>query len=175
MSYIPLKVELLEVVGLRWAMRAARLPKKSRSDSTADELGVLDAELMRRLILAGDDHAKAMRGVVIYVELRMQVSWMIEFETYRHGVECLSTSSAMYDELRGLKGVELAVRKQADLPEKVYTRIVMISYQALRNMYIARRYHRHPDWQVLCDFIETLPYFYQLIAPSFASVSKPAS
>jgi len=90
---------------------------------------------------------------------------MIEFETYRHGVECLSTSSAMHGELRGMRGEELAEAKQNGLPDKVYRRIVMVSYQALRSMYRARRHHRHPDWQIFCDFVEGLPWFPMLIYP----------
>jgi hypothetical protein len=126
-------------------------------------VGKKDLELASRLVKAGDDHAKAIRGIVAWLEIDCQVGWLIEFETYRHGVECLSTSSSMYAELKGLKGKELAEQKQKDLPEKVYTRILTISYQALRHMYKARRNHRHPDWQIFCDMIETLPYAGELI------------
>jgi len=149
--YKPLKIKLLEVAGFGPSFKAMRLPKGSRGG------GPKDKTLARKLILAGNDHAKFVRGVVVYLELELQVGFMIEFETYRHGVECLSTSSSMHNELRRLSGEELATKKQKELPEKVYTRIVMISYQALRSMYKARRHHRHPDWQIFCDFIETLP------------------
>ena len=169
MNYKPLQVELLSVCGMLESLTAMRLPKKSFSDSRQWNdtviIGLGDKDLASRLIRAGADHAKAMRGIVAYIRLDMQVGFMIEFETYRHGVECLSTSSAMHGELKTLTGVELAEQKQTDLPSKVYTRIVMISYQALRAMYRARRKHRHPDWQVFCDFIETLPHFYTLIMP----------
>lgn len=90
---------------------------------------------------------------------------MLEFETYRYGVECLSTSSTMHGELKCLRGPELAAQKQAGLPEKVYVRRLKISYQALRRMYRARRKHRHPDWQIFCDWVEILPYFDKLIMP----------
>jgi hypothetical protein len=82
----------------------------------------------------------------------------------RNGISVwCGNSSAMHGELKGLKGKELAEQKQKDLPEKVYTRILTISYQALRHMYKARRNHRHPDWQIFCDMIETLPYAGELI------------
>lgn len=164
--YKPLYVELLSVSGVWESMRAMRLPKGGTGDTTPEGvIGPNDSDLAGRLIRAGSDHAKAVRGVVAYVEIQMQVGFMIEFETYRHGVECLSTSSAMHGELKKLKGPELARQKQADLPEKYYTRVVTISYQALRSMYKARRMHRHPDWQIFCDFIETLPHFNTLINP----------
>ena len=166
MSYIPLEISSDYLAsGLLPSMRAMRLPKGGESDSTHKKLGTRDAKLAAKLVKAGPDHAKAMRGIIVWVELRMQVGWMIEFETYRHGVECLSTSSSMHGELSRLSGADLAEQKQADLPDKVYIRICTISYQALRSMYRARRRHRHPDWRIFCDFIETLPYFESLIYP----------
>lgn len=166
MSYISLKISSDYIAsGLLPSMRAMRLPHGGTSDSTHKKLGPKDAKLAAKLVKAGPDHAKAMRGIVVWCELKMQAGWLIEFETYRHGVECLSTSSSMHGELRGLSGRELAKQKQSDLPDKVYTRICTISYQALRSMYRARRRHRHPDWQIFCDFIETLPYFDTLIYP----------
>lgn len=159
--YIPLQVEMICMAGMGPSLEAMRLPLGSQSTSFE-----ADIALASKLIKAGDDHAKAMRGIIVYVKIQMQVGFMIEFETYRAGVECLSTSSAMHIDLKHLKGAELAEKKQADLPMKYYTRIATISYQALRNMYMARRNHRHPDWQIFCvDFIEKLPYFDALIYP----------
>lgn len=160
--YIPLQVELLELAGIESSLKAMRLPMGSYSKTMAEDIA-----LASKLIKAGDDHAKAMRGIIAYVKIQMQVGFMIEFETYRAGVECLSTSSAMHTDLKQLQGCELAEKKQADLPLKYYTRIATISYQALRNMYFARRNHRHPDWQIFChDFIEKLPYAAELITIS---------
>lgn len=164
--YKPLEIELRSVYGLDESLEAMRLPKGSANDSSAGEVGPEDAKLAAKLIKAGDDHAKAMRGVMAYFVIKLQAGFMIEFETYRHGVECLSTSSSMHNELKKLKGTELAQRKQFDLALKVYTRSIVVSYQTLRRMYRARRYHRHPDWQIWCDFIETMPHFDKLIIPN---------
>lgn len=157
----------MKLSGLEESIFAMRMPKMthSQSDSDGDRLGPKDLKLASNLIKAGTDHAKFSRGIIAYLYLEMQVGWMIEFETYRHGVETLSTSSAMYMDLGGMKGSELAEYKQSSLPDKVYHRVVTVSYQALRSMYKARRNHRHPDWQIFCDFVETLPYFKELIAP----------
>lgn len=161
MVYKPLKITLHEVCGLTFSLRAMRLPKNQSKTTTADE----DLKLAMNLIKAGPDHAKYQRGIMAYVRMEMQTGFMIEFETYRHGVECLSTSSSMHNELANLRGNELANQKQLDLPEKVYRRDAVISYQALRSIYKARRNHKHPDWQIFCDFIETLPHFRYLIYP----------
>jgi hypothetical protein len=165
--YKPLKINKHEVNGILWAMKAMRLPKKSKGDSLEPGYlgnpGPKDLKLASNLVKSGDDHAKAVRGIVVWMEIELQVGFMIEFETYRHGVECMSTSSSMHTELKNLKGAALAEQKQADLPEKVYTRILTISYQALRHIYKARLHHRHPDWRIMTDFIETLPYASELI------------
>lgn len=37
------------------------------------------------------------------------------------------------------------------------------NYQQLKTIYQQRRNHRLPEWQAFCDWIETLPYFKELI------------
>ncbi len=165
MSYIPLSIEWTGPYGLDESLDAMRLPKGSRGDSSPGRIGPKDAQLAGALIRAGDDHAKAMRGIDVHLKIHLQVGFMIQIETYRHGVECMATSSSMHGELKRLRGPELAAQKQADLPDKVYVRRLKISYQALRRMYRARRSHRHPDWQIFCNFTESLPYFDKLIMP----------
>ena len=161
--YVPLNILKHEVRGIYWALEAMRLPKQSEGDTVYGVPGVKDLELASGLVKAGDDHAKAIRGIVVWLKIELQVGFMIEFETYRHGVEVLSTNSSMHCELKHLKGVELAEQKQKDLVDKVYTRILTMSYQALHKIYHARRHHKHPDWQIFCDFIETLPLANKLI------------
>ena len=160
--YKPLKVTLMHTAGVGPSMKAMRLPKANKkNDPSFND----DLELAAKLVKAGPDHSKFARGCMVWLKVECQVGWLIEYVTYRHGVECLSSSSSMHMELRALEGERLAEEKQRDLPEKVYSRIEMISYQALRAMYRSRRNHRHPDWQIFCDFIETLPYFDKLIYP----------
>jgi hypothetical protein len=179
--YKPLEIITMEIGGFIPTMEAMRLPKNSTSDSEVINqrnifehfiLGSDDARLATQLIRGGNDHAKAMRGIIVWSKMQLQTGWMIEFETYRHGTECLSTSSSMHGELKKLSGYALAEQKQRDLSEKVYTRIIHLSYQALRSMYRARRLHRHPDWRIMCHYIETLPYFDKLIYPEFKEPVK---
>ena len=45
------------------------------------------------------------------------------------------------------------------LPQSyLQTRICKISYEALRNMYHARKNHKLKEWRQFCDWIEKLPY-----------------
>lgn len=166
--YIPLGVTVRSVAGIYESLEDMRLPFSP--GYTLDRNAPIpprDFSLAKRLILAGDDHAKAMRGIMVWLRLSLQVGFLIEFETYRHGVECLSTSSAMHGELKELRGEDLADQKQADLPNKVYVRGLVMSYQALRHIYTARRKHRHPDWKIFCDEVERLPHFDSLIYPEW--------
>ena len=43
-------------------------------------------------------------------------------------------------------------------------RTVSLNYENLINIYYARRYHKLPEWHVLCDWIMSLPYAADLIA-----------
>jgi hypothetical protein len=162
MHYKPLQIRLDHIAGLIQSLEYMRYPKTRQGNHTFED----DLGLGGKLVLAGDDHGKFARGIMVWMKLTFGVGFMIELMTYRDLMEDLSTSSSMHNELSGLVGVELAEQKQKDLPDKIYDRGVMVSYQTLRRMYLARRAHRHPDWQIFCDFVETLPYFEELITPS---------
>lgn len=159
MGYRPLTVIVTTIAGRQEAIDAVNLPMEGRktvSDKT---------KLISKLVKAGDDHGKVARGIYVWLEVGMQAGFMIEFDTYRVGIDTLSTTSSMHNELRYLKGEELARYKQEVLCDKYYRRSLVVSYQTLRRMYIQRRSHKHPDWQRLCDFIESLPDFTTFIYP----------
>lgn len=173
--YKPLEIETAEIGGFMPSMKAMRKPKGTESDSFIDYedhmapfvLGDGDADLAGRLIRAGDDHAKAMRGIIVWAEMKFMIGWMLEMVTYNIGAVDLSTSSTMHNELKHLSGYHLAVAKQEGLKDKVYDRGEWFCYQTLRRMYRARKPHRHPDWRIFCKWVEGLPYFDKLIYPEF--------
>jgi len=43
-----------------------------------------------------------------------------------------------------------------------FTARMSANYMCLKNIYHQRRHHRLPDFKMLCDWIETLPYFKEL-------------
>ena len=150
--YKPIEVTLREFSGLEPALEAMRFPMEGRASKLTDE------ELAFNLMKAGDDHGKFARGIMVWFEIKMQVGFMIEWDTYRIGIDCLSTTSSMHSELRELTGKKLAAQKQYDLPTKYYKRMYVANYQALRRIYKQRRSHKHPDWEIFCDWLEQLPY-----------------
>ena len=42
-------------------------------------------------------------------------------------------------------------------------RTVQLNYQVLKQMYFARRNHKLDCWRTLCDWMETLPYFKEIV------------
>ena len=170
MVYQPIQVETLQVAGIYESLLAMRLPKESKGDSyysLADTFifGDKDKYLASRLIKGGDEHGKFARGIQVWARIKMQLGWMIEFVTYNVGMTDLSTTSSMHNELKTFHGTELAEEKQRGLPYKEYTRIFCASYQTLRRIYLQRKGHKHPDWKIFLEWIETLPYFDILIYP----------
>ena len=60
---------------------------------------------------------------------------------------------------------EEALEKAKDkIPSgKIQKTVDMFSYQTLRRIYFQRRHHRLPIWREFCKWIETLPYWSELI------------
>ena len=50
------------------------------------------------------------------------------------------------------------------LPEGwLQTRTVTMNYEVLRNIYSQRKNHKLSEWHQFCDWVNTLPYGYELI------------
>lgn len=102
-----LKIEEVEVVGWKHAIRGMRNPKNSwaKSDSRyyndpvydkdrpqfihdnpIFNIGPNDKKLTMTLRNAGTDHRKFMRYIIVYLDITAPLYWWKEFETYRAGV-----------------------------------------------------------------------------------------
>lgn len=179
-------IELLEISGFRSALMALRLPfgKECRSNTESvvklpnqkefvyasavvfDDDGK-DLKLMSTLVKRGDEHAKVVRGIVVYATISAPVYFWAELETYRAGHERLCSESTMHIDCKHLSGDEL-VKAKSEIPMgKELTKIDMFSYQCLRNIYRQRREHRLPEWRQFCEWIESLPYAKELIIPDY--------
>ncbi len=177
-------ITTLDICGLIPSLLAMRLPKRSKPTSKmhkscggftigADHyeieqhktmlVGKADLELAGKLVKAGDEHAKAMRGIIVYAQITAPIYWWREMETYRAGRERLSCESTMHIDCRGLTGEQL-VQAKANMPMgKEQTAIDTYSYQCLRTIYKQRRLHRLPMWREFCAWIEGLPFAAELI------------
>ena len=180
-----MKIETIEIAGLAGALTALRLPfgKEVRSRIETDnywndgmdrptaiwhnetdiELDPYDEILMQTLVKRGDEHAKVVRGIMVWAKITAPVYWWCEEETYRMGHERLASESTMHIDCRGLSGSDLQEAKSAIPMGKELTKVDAFSYQALRNIAKQRWNHRLPEWHVFVDWIKTLPLSQELI------------
>ena len=122
-----------------------------------------DITLMQTLVKRGDEHAKVVRGIMVWARIKAPVYFTRELETYRAGRERLSSSSTMHQECQGLSGEELQ-RAKAELPMGTEQDFVDVySYQTLRRIVAQRHNHRLPEWHQFIDWIKTLPLAEELI------------
>lgn len=178
-------IKTLEIAGFASAVQALRLPfkKECRSKATSqmmfDEEGVIDRpaieyaslvefdekdlHLMSTLIKRGDEHAKHIRGVIVYAEIDAPVYWWCEAETYKAGHERLCSESTMHCDCKGMSGEEL-VKAKSEIPMgKMLKKIDFFSYQCLRNIVKQRKGHRLPEWAEFIAWVRTLPFAQELI------------
>lgn len=180
-----IQVKTIEIAGFNAAFQALRLPfgKECRSECDCDivevasshqnnegiiihtecELDPKDLHLMSTLIKRGDEHAKTVRGIMVYAEIDAPRFWWQEMDTYRVGTDRLSSESTMHIQGKGMSTEEL-VKMKSELTEgTMQKRVQVFSYQALRRIYIQRRNHRLPHWHKFCAWIESLPFAKELI------------
>ena len=120
-----MKIETIEIAGLAGALTALRLPfgKDVRSGIVAknkllwfintddkswagntyeipgNHIGVdfKDLTLMQTLVKRGDEHAKVVRGIMVWAKITATRKWWSESDTYRCGRERLASGSTMHE------------------------------------------------------------------------------
>ena len=175
-----IKINTIEIAGFGSVLQALRLPfgKECRSHGSFhietfekdlfithahSVINEKDMHLLSTLVKRGDEHAKCIRGLIVYAEIEAPIWFYRELETYRAGRERLSSESTMHIDCKGLSGDELEKAKDKIPSGKVQKTIDMYSYQTLRRIYLQRRNHRLPMWHDFCRWIEGLPYAKELI------------
>ena len=133
------------------------------TSNTSIAINKKDLTLMQTLVKRGDEHAKVVRGIMVWAKINAPVYWWCEEETYRAGHERLASESTMHIDCKGLSGSALQEAKSAIPMGKELTKVDMFSYQALRKMVAQRHNHRLPEWHQFIDWIKTLPLAEELI------------
>ena len=178
-----IEIKTIEIAGMASVLQALRLPfgKECRSEcscaGTINEdyqtpmfqtesscfIDEKDLALLSTLVKRGDEHSKAIRGLIVYAEIDAPIYFYRELETYRIGRERLSCNSTMHQQCKGLSGDEL-VKEKAEMPMGTMQKTVdMFSYQCLRNIVKQREGHRLPEWKVFIDWVKSLPFANELI------------
>ena len=95
-----LKVDKISVMNMENAIRGARNPMNSwaKMDSYYDEdhnfvLGENDLSLAHRLAVAGSDHRKFLRQIIVSMDITAPFYWWKEFDTYKVGTVANSCST----------------------------------------------------------------------------------
>jgi len=188
-----MKIETLEISGFRSALAALRMPygKEARSETTFSYAGENklsasdpkfmymssvkadrnDIVLMNTLIKRGDEHAKVMRGIIVYAKITAPIYFFCEEETYRAGHERLCSESTMHGVAKGFSGDEL-VKVKSELPMGTeLTKVDFFSYQCLRNIVRQRHNHRLPEWHQFVKWVRSLPFAEELIFAGLENIS----
>lgn len=178
-----IEVKTIEIAGFNAAFQALRLPfgKECRSEcefyaainedyalpcfqsETKSFIDEKDLHLMQALVKRGDEHAKVVRGIMVWAEINAPRYWWQEMDTYRVGTDRLSSESTMHIQGKGMTTEELVKMKEELTEGTMQKRVQVFSYQALRRIYFQRKDHRLPHWQEFCRWIESLPFAEELI------------
>ena len=158
-------VSTIQIAGFVGALQALRLPygKEPRSETAhaftqwndhsftnnvSVDINEDDMRLLTTLVKCGDEHAKVLRGVMVWCEINAPRYWHAELDTYSVGCDRLSSESTMHQQGRGLSEDELVSMKEKLREETMQRRVWMFSYQTLRRIYFQRRNHRLPQWRM---------------------------
>ena len=95
-----LTVERISVMNMENAIRGARNPMNSwaKMDSYYDDrgnfvLGENDLSLAHKLAVAGSDHRKFLRQIIVSIDINAPFYWWKEFDTYKVGTVANSCST----------------------------------------------------------------------------------
>ena len=178
-----LTVDRISVMNMENAIRGARNPLNSwaRMDSYYDEkgnfvLGENDLALARRLAVAGSDHRKYLRQIIVSMDINAPLYWWKEFvrDDFSHdrlteeGIAALDALVAFLEAERVRYNETLdksAWHNMIQLLPSSFNqlRTVTLNYEVLINIYYARKTHKLAEWHTLCHAIESLPYARELI------------
>ena len=64
-----------------------------KKDSVSYDLGKNDLKLLKSLVKAGDSHSKCLRMINVTMDITAPLYWWKQFDTYKIGVNCISTST----------------------------------------------------------------------------------
>ena len=122
-----------------------------------------DIELAQKLILRGDEHAKPLRGIIVWARITAPIYLWWELEQYVVGRQRLFSESTMNDECKSLQGEALQEARRAISFGRVISKVDCFSYQTLRRICAQRANHRLPEWHEFIDWVHTLPLAEELI------------
>lgn len=189
-------IEIIKKPDFTDTLIAMRLPMNGESDieyyQSTGYISNNDCNLLTKLVKAGPDHSKAIRGTWVTFDITAARYWWAEMDTYTIGKQPLSSTSTMHkitsrdlikDDFeggnvllgtlnvlntfrngKGISNTEKLIEMKKVLPESfLQRRVIQINYQSLKNMYKQRYNHRLPEWEQFCGVVKDLPYASEFI------------
>ena len=117
-----MKITNTEVYGFEASLRGMRNPMNSwhLQDTSANNIGVNDMDLAKRLIKAGPEHCKFLRQIQVWADFDMPLYWWSEFDTYKFNTK--NSCSTMHKLFNTKKEIELIERAGVIIEDKEYTK-----------------------------------------------------
>ena len=176
-------INLVRVYGLDESVAASKYPKSIDVSKCTPEI----TETVEGLAGApkGTGHDNFLKGIIVQFDLTYTMKTWVQAERY-HWFDIVSSQSIMHCIPRFnirkqcCKYVTEASIKEVERLQKAYledkttenflrlaynipsgfrlTARMTTNYQQLKTIYHQRKYHKLPEWQELCRWIETLPH-----------------
>lgn len=178
----------VKVYGLEESIKASKYPKATDLSKLDSSITKMTHNLAS--VPTGTGHDNFLKGISVHFDVNFTIKAWTEAERY-HFFEIVSSQSTMHCiekfdiKSRCCKYVSPVIIEEVERLKKVYledptpenflylvysvpvgfelTARISTNYQQLKTIYFQRRHHRLPEWQVFCDWIETLPYFNELV------------
>ena len=182
------KIEKVQVYGIEGSFKASKYP--FAVDINTVDGSMTDRIKNLASCKVGTGHDNFLNGIIVQFDLTFSIKAWVEMQRY-HFIDFVSSQSTMHciskmdikqmcneyvsdviiAEVERLKKTYLDNPTPKNYLELLYnvpvgfelTARMTTNYRQLKTIYAQRRTHRLEDWQVFCDFIETLPYAKELI------------
>jgi hypothetical protein len=176
------------VYNLGNAVRGSKLPMAVDREKPTEDITKMSKKLGS--VKTGTGHDCYLKGILVVFDLTMSVKMSVQLQRY-HFIDFVSSQSAMhklskfeldeqYVKYVDVRMIEIMKEKQAEYntnptPEKylellysnpcgfTLTGEMTTNYLQLKTIYQQRKNHRLDEWQALCEWIENLPYFKELV------------
>lgn len=135
----------------------------------------------------GSGHDNYLNGIIVHFFIKASNKFWVEMQRY-HFIDFVSSQSTMhkmkyfnlddsYNEYVDPRIIEIMKELQANVKTKedelrlLYSNpagfengaYMVTNYRQLKTIYKQRRTHRLPEWQVFCDWVESLPNSHLII------------
>ena len=177
------KISKVEVYGLENAIKASKYPFALDVGNVNSD--ITDRTISLANCKTGTGHDNFLNGIIVQFDLTFSNKAWVEAERY-HFLDFVSSQSTMHciskmeirkmcneyvteatiKEVERLKDMYLTTEAKEDYLRLLYnipsgfelTARMTTNLRQLKTIYYQRRNHKLPDWQMFCDWIETLPH-----------------